>query len=152
VDIHDTGGLNPEPARSPRPAAGRRLTGLQRLGQLEGEIIPAWLRPTDGENRLPAAAAIVVAVLLQLTVPNKYGLHPRWLLPALELVLLAVLTALNPVRLTRATPVGKYASLLVAPSSPWTTRSAPRSWITTSSPARPARTPPVCSPAALRST
>ncbi len=113
MDTHDTGGLNPEPARSPRPAAGRRLTGLQRLGQLEGEIIPAWLRPTDGENRLPAAAAIVVAVLLQLTVPNKYGLHPRWLLPALELVLLAVLTALNPVRLTRATPVGKYASLLV---------------------------------------
>ena len=41
------------------------------------------------------------------------GCTPRWLLPAAELVLLAVLSVLNPVRLTRATRLGKYTSLLV---------------------------------------
>ncbi len=87
-----------------------RQGGLQRL---EDELVPAWLRPTSAENRLPAAAAIVAAVVMQLTIPNKYGLHPRWLLPALELVLLTVLTALNPIRLTRASGLGKYTSLLV---------------------------------------
>ncbi len=87
-----------------------RQGGLQRL---EDELVPAWLRPTSAENRLPAAAAIVAAVVMQLTIPNKYGLHPRWLLPALELVLLTVLTALNPIRLTRASRLGKYTSLLV---------------------------------------
>jgi len=83
------------------------------LHKLELQFVPAWLRPTDAENRIPAAIAILVAVLLQLTVPTKYGLHPRWLLPSLEVALLVVLTALNPVRLSRRTKLGKYTALLV---------------------------------------
>ena len=78
-----------------------------------GERVPAWLRPTDPENRLPAAGAILAAVVMQLVIPSKYGLQPRLLLPALELASLALLTALNPVRLNRSTALGKYASLLV---------------------------------------
>jgi len=81
--------------------------------RLEQEWVPAWLRPTRGENRIPAALAILAAVALQLSIPNRYGLHPRWLLPTLETVLLFVLTVLNPVRLTRRSTVGKYTSLLV---------------------------------------
>jgi hypothetical protein len=46
-----------------------------------------------------------------LALPDRYGLNPQWLIPALELVLLAVLTVINPVRLTRATWLGKWASL-----------------------------------------
>ena len=99
--------------RAAAPAVDRGTPGRTRLQQLEGELVPAWRRPTGAENRLPAAAAIITAVAMQLTLPNKYGLHPRWLLPAAELVLLAVLSVLNPVRLTRATRLGKYTSLLV---------------------------------------
>jgi len=98
---------------APAPAVDQGTPGRTRLQQLEGELVPAWRRPTDAENRLPAAAAIIAAVVMQLTLPNKYGLHPRWLLPAAELLLLAVLSVLNPVRLTRATRLGKYTSLLV---------------------------------------
>jgi uncharacterized membrane protein len=77
----------------------------------EDRFVPAWLRPTDAENRIPAGLAIVAAVAMQLALPNKYGLHPRWLLPGLEIFLLIALTILNPVRLTRRTAWGRYASL-----------------------------------------
>jgi len=77
--------------------------------------VPAWARKTQGENRVPAALAILAAVGLQLSLPPRYGLHPRWLLPTLELALLAVLIGINPVRLDRATRFGAVASrLLVA--------------------------------------
>jgi hypothetical protein len=79
--------------------------------RVEERLAPWWMRPGDAENRLPVAAAITVAVGLQLALPDRYGLNPQWLIPALELVLLAVLTVINPVRLTRATWLGKWASL-----------------------------------------
>lgn len=74
--------------------------------------IPAWLRPTRGENRLPVAFAILLAAGLQLSVPAKYGLHPRWLAPLLEILLLAVLTAINPIRLERTTPLARWTGIL----------------------------------------
>lgn len=111
-----------QPRLGSRSAWTRRLAGKgawtpaavgDELRRLEQEFVPAWLRPTDGENRIPAALAILAAVVLQLSIPNRYGLHPRWLLPTLELMLLVVLTVLNPVRLTRRSTLGKYTSLLV---------------------------------------
>lgn len=62
-------------------------------------------------------AAILAAVALQYAIPDRYGLHPRWLIPSLELVLLAVLSMLNPLRLTRST------TLAAAPATPWWPRS-----------------------------
>jgi hypothetical protein len=46
--------------------------------------IPAWLRVTRGENRWPVAVAIVVAIGLQLALPDRLALQSRWLLPGLE--------------------------------------------------------------------
>lgn len=77
-----------------------------------GDIqVPAWLRATSPENRLPVAAAIAVAVALQLALPDRYGLRPRWLIPGLEVVLLVILSVLNPVRLNRSTRLGRLASI-----------------------------------------
>ena len=104
------------PATKPRsalpPLLASRLTGeaVHELHRLE-EHVPAWLRHTRGENRLPLAGAILVAAGLQLALPDRFGLHPRWLLPALELALFVPLTILNPIRLTRATRVGRYLSI-----------------------------------------
>ena len=50
-------------------------------------------------------AAILVAVALQLVLPDRLALQPRWLLPAIEVVLLVALIGANPVRLERAHPV-----------------------------------------------
>lgn len=55
-------------------------------------LVPAWLRPSDVENRLPVAIAVVIAIGFQLSVPAKYGLHPRYLIPSLEAALLVVLS------------------------------------------------------------
>ena len=76
--------------------------------------VPAWLRPTGPENRLPVAASILVAIALQVWLSGRYGLHPRWVLPVLEIALLVVLTAINPVRLSRTTRVGRYLSMALA--------------------------------------
>lgn len=88
-----------------------RFAGL--LTRIEqGEVqLPAWLRATSPENRLPVAVAILVAIGLQLRLPDRYGLHPRWLVPGLELILLIILTALNPVRLNRSSRLGRLASI-----------------------------------------
>ncbi|KAA0024289.1 hypothetical protein [Antrihabitans cavernicola] len=74
------------------------------------DALPSWLRPDGPESRFPVAIAILVAVGLQYSIPDAYGLHPRWLIPSLELVLLVVLVIVNPVRLSRSTTIGKYAS------------------------------------------
>ena len=82
--------------------------------RLEEDVLPAWLRPARGENRIPIAATLVLAVVLQLLLPGRFTLLPlRWLLPALELALLATLTVINPVRLTRHTAMGRYLSLML---------------------------------------
>ena len=89
--------------------------GLNRLihdaEQLEQRVLPSWLRPSSPENRFPLMLAILAAVALQLALPDKYGVRPRWVIPTLELVLLVVLTVLNPIRLNRATTLGRWASL-----------------------------------------
>ena len=86
--------------------------GLRRA--VETEWVPAWLRPTGPESRLPVASAVVAAIALQIWLSERFGLHPRWLLPALEIVLLGVLTAINPVRLTRRTRIGRYLTMALA--------------------------------------
>ena len=90
---------------------------LSRLGArhaVDSDWVPAWLRPTGPENRLPVAASILVAIALQVWLSGRYGLHPRWLLPVLEIALLVVLTAINPVRLSRTTRVGRSLSMALA--------------------------------------
>ncbi|HET7740301.1 MAG TPA: hypothetical protein VFL67_06620, partial [Mycobacterium sp.] len=96
---------------SPRDPGGIGERLRAEVQELETQVVPGWLRPGLAENRIPLIAAILAAVALQLAIPARYGLHPRWLLPSLELVLLAALTAINPVRLTRSTRAGRYASL-----------------------------------------
>ena len=88
--------------------------GARRVAGLETEWVPAWLRPTGPENRLPVAASMVVAIALQISLSSRFSLHPRWLLPLLEVALLVVLTAINPVRLSRPTRVGRYLTMALA--------------------------------------
>ncbi|MFB9234228.1 DUF1345 domain-containing protein [Plantactinospora siamensis] len=63
--------------------------------------VPAWRRPHPGEHRWPVALVILVAVALQLVTPQRLAFEPRWVLPAVELVLLAGLLLSNPFRINR---------------------------------------------------
>lgn len=57
---------------------------------------PAWRSMSEGESRWPVVIAVLSAVTLQLTLPDEYAVHPRWLLPALQVLVLAGLVAVNP--------------------------------------------------------
>jgi hypothetical protein len=82
----------------------------ERLASGAERHIPSWLRPGDPESRLPVLIALIAVIGLQLAIPKSYTVVPRWPLVALELLLVAVLTWLNPVRLTNATRLGRYAT------------------------------------------
>ncbi|GHE25764.1 hypothetical protein GCM10018781_77600 [Kitasatospora indigofera] len=64
-----------------------------------------------GEARLPAALATLVAILLYLALPERLLVAPRFVLPALEALLLVPLIAVNPRRLTRQTRTSRLLSL-----------------------------------------
>lgn len=82
----------------------------ERLASGAERHVPSWLRPGDPESRLPVLTALIVAITLQLLISRNYTLVPRWPLIVLEILLLVVLVVLNPVRLTRSTVLGKYAT------------------------------------------
>ncbi|NEB77372.1 DUF1345 domain-containing protein [Streptomyces sp. SID14478] len=64
-----------------------------------------------GEARLPAVVATLAAVGLYLFLPEQLLIAPRYVLPALEVVLLVPLVAINPRRLTRQTKTFRILSL-----------------------------------------
>jgi hypothetical protein len=72
---------------------------------------PAWQRAHEGEDRLPVALVIVVAIGLQVGLPGDLAFKPRWLLPALEGALLIALAIANPRHLNRTSTFLRGASI-----------------------------------------
>jgi uncharacterized membrane protein len=116
-----------------RAESARVLEGIRalhdRLGQLEGlvapvgrvaqdaghRVTPAWRRVTQGEARWQVALAVAVAIALQFAVPSQFVLlRPRWLLPALQIVLAVALLMANPRRIDRQSRVTRALSLILA--------------------------------------
>jgi len=74
--------------------------------------LPAWRRKTRGEPRWPVTLSVLVAIVLQVLLPQHLTQPlPRWLLPALEAALLAGLSIANPVRIERRGPAARAASI-----------------------------------------
>jgi len=96
----------PEPSK----AVDEFVKRAEQLASHTERHIPSWLRPGDPESRLPVLAALVAAITLQLVISRNYTVVPRWPLVVLEVLLLVVLVVLNPLRLTRSTLLGKYAT------------------------------------------
>jgi hypothetical protein len=85
----------------------------QHLAKDAAQMLPAWLQPGNPESRWPVLVALLSAIVMQAAIPRRYTVVPRWPLVAMELALVAVLLIINPIRLTRATRLGKAASLLL---------------------------------------
>jgi uncharacterized membrane protein len=64
----------------------------------EDERAAEWGERSRGEPRWPASCAVAVAIILQLALPERLVLGPRWLLPALEALLGIALLVTNPSR------------------------------------------------------
>jgi hypothetical protein len=83
-----------------------RASRLERLiGRVDRAHLPAWLRRTQTESRWPAGVAVLTAITLQVLLVKQLAFSPKWLLPAIEFALLAVLTIANPVRINRESTV-----------------------------------------------
>jgi len=78
---------------------------------VERQMVPAWRRATDGEHRLPVAAAVTLAIALQLVLPKHLAIRPTWLLPSLEGLLLVGLIVANPRRINRTSTTLRAASV-----------------------------------------
>jgi uncharacterized membrane protein len=74
---------------------------------------PAWLRPTKGEHRWPAATALAVVIALQWKLPNHLVIGPPWVLTVVEGALFCVLVAGNPVHIDRETQVLRTVGLVL---------------------------------------
>jgi hypothetical protein len=78
-------------------------------------IEPAWRRATDVEARWPVNVAILVAVFLQIILPTRFAPNTKWIVPALELLLLVGLSvAHRRVGLERARGLRTASLVLIA--------------------------------------
>ena len=90
-----------------------RLEAL--LGTVHGETmhLPAWLRPTRGEHRLPVLIAVLAIIAVQLRMPAVLAMPPRYLLPAVEAALVVGLTVMSPTRIARENMPARVAGLVL---------------------------------------
>ena len=88
-------------------------SGGAALAANTGRLVPAWRRATEGEPRFAVTGAVLTIIALQAAVPERLSLSGRLVLPVLETVLLVVLVASNPRRVTYATRQLRLLSLLL---------------------------------------
>lgn len=74
---------------------------------------PAWMRRTDGDSRWSAAGFVGLAIVLQLVLPGRYVVPPRFLLQAVEVVLLVTFVMIHPPRMTDRSPRLRRFSLFL---------------------------------------
>lgn len=71
-------------------------------------------RVADGENRLPPALAVVVALVAYALLPQTLQLVDWYVIPGIEVLLLIALIATNPRRITRQTRWSRLVSIGLA--------------------------------------
>jgi hypothetical protein len=72
---------------------------------------PGWLKAAEGEERWPVSAAVMVAIALQLFLPERLTIRPGWLMPTLEGALAVGLFVANPRHINRRSMYLRVASL-----------------------------------------
>jgi uncharacterized membrane protein len=72
---------------------------------------PAWQRVTDGETRVQVGVAIAVLIFLQTRVPQHLSLAGSWVLPTVEVIMIAGLVVLDPGRISRTEKFVRALSL-----------------------------------------
>jgi hypothetical protein len=87
------------------------MTIVAASGSTRAPHEPSAARTNPGEARFAAGAAILVAVVLYLSLPNHLIVGPRFVVPVLELALFVPLLVANPRRFTRETAALRGVSI-----------------------------------------
>jgi hypothetical protein len=96
-------------------AAGGWLHARADTALHAARAVPAWQRRTQGELRWPVTVTTAVAVGLQMAVPDRLVLvHPSWVLPATQGLLLVVLVLANPRRINNESRALRLLALTFA--------------------------------------
>jgi uncharacterized membrane protein len=85
----------------------------QVAGQVEAHVVPAWKRVTEGEPRWQVSIGVLIAVLLQVTLPDEVVVRPRWFLPLLAVIVLIGVIVANPRRINRESKALRVGSMVV---------------------------------------
>jgi uncharacterized membrane protein len=86
------------------------MSDLPTKSAEQPEPTPAWQRRTLGEYRWPAAVVTLALPAAALVTPEM-ALGPRWLVPALEVMLLQAIVVANPARVSRRAPTLRLLEL-----------------------------------------
>jgi uncharacterized membrane protein len=73
----------------------------------------AWGVASKAESRWPASAAIAVAIIFYLTLPERYTLGPSWLMPCLELAILVPMSFKSPHRTAKEGRLDQVLSVIM---------------------------------------
>jgi uncharacterized membrane protein len=76
----------------------------------------AWGIASDEERRWPASLAVLVVIGLQVALPNDLvrGLGPKWLVPAIEGLLVLAMTIASPLRVIESAVMRRVSISLIA--------------------------------------
>jgi len=108
-DVQPPSATAGEPAAGEKSRAAAALTALERwliadakkARQLEEGVLPAWLRPTQGEHRWQMGAAVIIAIGLQLSLPGHLTIQPHYVVPIIEGAILVGLFIASPARFVK---------------------------------------------------
>jgi len=108
----------PRSSRIRHPVWYALLNGAEQVErEAAGSVhdLPAWRRRTSGEQRWPVTICVVLAIVLQLLLPDQLTMHPlpHYLLPVLEGGVLLALAIANPVRIERRGPFVRWVSIVL---------------------------------------
>ena len=92
------------------------LLSVRTLKSVErgvGRVTPAWLRRTAGERRTAVTIATGVAIALMVALPARIENRPRFMAPALALLMLIGVVVASPGRLEHESRLLRRLSLLL---------------------------------------
>jgi hypothetical protein len=78
---------------------------------LDRSEMDATASQVQGEKRWPMALTLLVAIVLPFLLPKRFTLGPRWIVPALEALLLVALMVTDPGRIDRRSTVVRGLSI-----------------------------------------
>jgi hypothetical protein len=75
---------------------------------------PFWHHTHSGEQRWPVTAVVFVVIVLQVTLPRSLNIKFPLIICGIEFLVLLLITAMNPKRISEHLPTPRTLALLLA--------------------------------------